>query len=125
MGNKFDEFFELLKLDRKKSPFAKAQTIESRYKELRKEVEEISYALKKNDFKNLKEELGDSLLDLFCLMVITEEKGLFTSKEIVDESIKKLKRRKPWLFKEGKVTIEEEKKMWYEIKKKEKDLDKR
>jgi NTP pyrophosphatase (non-canonical NTP hydrolase) len=66
MKSKFDEFYELLKIDRKKSHFAKDCTLESRNEKMLGEVLELKEVLQNNDLENLKEELGDVLWDLLC-----------------------------------------------------------
>jgi len=120
MKSYFDEFYELLKIDRKKSYSGREFTLESKIDKLSGEIDELKLALKNNDMENLKEELGDTLWDLFGLMIIAEEKGDFNAQDIVNSSINKLKRRKHWMFEDKQVTREEEFRIWSEIKKKEK-----
>jgi nucleoside triphosphate diphosphatase len=120
MKSHFDEFYELLKTDRKRSAVAKEFTLKMRSDELAKEVEEVKQALEKNDLENLKEELGDALWDLFAVMVIAEEKYGFETNHIVKDAINKLHRRKPWMFKNEDVTKEDEIRIWNEVKQQEK-----
>lgn len=121
MKDVFLEFYELLKLDREKSSFSKNHSLEDRFKELKLEIDEIGEAIKNNDSNNLREELGDSLLDLFFMIVIVEEKGLFNGKNVIEDVIKKMKRRKPWIFENGEMkSIDEEIRLWNENKIKEK-----
>jgi tetrapyrrole methylase family protein / MazG family protein len=116
MAHKFDEFYEMLKLDRKNSAWSRTNTLESRYDELIDEIKEIRQAIDNNDPENLKEELGDGLWDLLFLVVLAEEKGLFKAEDIIQSSIDKLKRRKPWIFTGEKLDIEEERRRWKEVK---------
>jgi len=120
MNSHFEEFYDLLRIDRKKSSFAGDSTFAVRYEELVKEVEEIRLALEKKDDENLKEELGDVVWDLFCLMIIAEEEYGFAAESIVGDAMAKLKRRKPWLLTDKTVPKEEELRIWNEAKKKEK-----
>ncbi len=121
MKETFENFYKMLKLDREKSSFSKSHSLEDRFTELKLEIEEIGKALENNDTENLKEELGDGLWDLLFMIVIAEEKGLFSGKEVFDGAIKKLKRRKSWIFEEGEMkTREEEIELWNENKRKEK-----
>lgn len=122
MKKKFVELYEILKLDRRNSPWSKNNTFHSRFKELESEIEEIRNALNNEDYINLKEELGDAILDLVFLSVIAEEKKLFTLDDVLNNTIRKLRRRKPWIFTNEKVTVEEEHKRWEEAKKKEKEF---
>ena len=115
MKEKFEEFYEMLKLDRKNSAWSRKNTLE-----LKGEVAELGEAIKNNDVENLKEEIGDSIWDLLFLAVIAEEYGYFSMKEVIQTSIEKLKRRKPWIFTGEDLTVEEERKRWKEAKSKEK-----
>jgi NTP pyrophosphatase (non-canonical NTP hydrolase) len=113
------ELHEILIKDRKISPYSKEDTFLKRSKELKSEIIEIIQAINNNDIDNLKEELGDALLDLIFISIIAEEKELFTFKDTINSALSKIKRRKPWIFKNEILTIEEEKKRWQEIKLKE------
>jgi uncharacterized protein YabN with tetrapyrrole methylase and pyrophosphatase domain len=117
---KFTELYENLKTDRKNSPWSKQSDIKSRYGELLSEVLEIKQAIDNDDIKNLKEEFGDTLWDIMSLMIIAEDKGLFTADEVIQGAIDKMRRRKPWIFTGEKLTIDEEKRRWKEAKSKEK-----
>jgi nucleoside triphosphate diphosphatase len=120
MKSYFDEFYELLKIDRKKSYSGREFTLGSKIDELSGEIDELKLALKNHDMENLKEEMGDTLWDLLALMIIAEEKGDFSAQDIVKSSIDKLKRRKHWMFEGKQVTREEEFRIWSEAKQKEK-----
>ena len=119
MGN-FEEFFKTVKLDRENSEWSKRKTLESRYQELLAEIKEIGQAIENKDMENLKEELGDALWDLMALTVIAEEKGEFTIKEIMQETLNKFNKRKPWLKEGKKITAEEEDKIWNKVKEQQK-----
>jgi len=120
MKEKFLELYESLKLDRKNSEWSREHSMEDRLKELQSEVDEIKKALENDDIENLKDELGDALLDLIFMIVIAEEQGLFNGKEVIDNTVTKIKRRKPWIFNGEKVSKEEENRRWNETKKLEK-----
>jgi NTP pyrophosphatase (non-canonical NTP hydrolase) len=121
MKEKFEEFYEMLKLDRKNSAWSRKNTIEYRFAELKGEISELGEAIKNNDLKNLKEEIGDSFWDLLFLAVIAEEKGYFSMENVIETSIEKLRRRKPWIFTGEDITMDEERKRWEEAKFKEKN----
>ncbi|RLE46560.1 nucleotide pyrophosphohydrolase, partial [Candidatus Woesearchaeota archaeon] len=84
------------------------------------EIKEVGQAIENKDMENLKEELGDALWDLMALTVIAEEKGEFTIKEIMQETLNKFNKRKPWLKEGKKITAEEEDKIWNKVKEQEK-----
>lgn len=119
MKERFEELFKILKLDREVSPWSQRDTFAKRHSELVKEIEEIKQAIENKDDENLKEEIGDSLWDLMFLMVVAEEKELFTAKEVIEGAIEKIKRRKPWIFTGEKINLEDEEKLWHEAKAKE------
>ena len=71
---------------------------------------------------NLREELGDLLLQIVMHSQIAEEEGLFTFEDVVNDISDKMIRRHPHVF--GDVTVsdsEEVLKNWAEIKKQEKE----
>ena len=71
---------------------------------------------------NLKEELGDLLLQVMMHAVIAEEEGLFTIEDVIGCITEKMIRRHPHVF--GDVTVAdsgEVLKNWEEIKKTEKE----
>ncbi len=73
------------------------------------------------DFENLREELGDLLLQIVMHAQIAKEEGLFTMEDVVAEVAEKMVRRHPHVF--GDVTVDgsgEVLENWEEIKKKEK-----
>ncbi|MFH1440263.1 MAG: MazG nucleotide pyrophosphohydrolase domain-containing protein [Candidatus Woesearchaeota archaeon] len=101
--------------------WVKSHNTDSYFKELYSEITELQKAIENNDIDNIKEELGDVLWDLVMLIRISENEFNIDSKEIVNDIIKKIKRRKPHVF-DGKIlSIEETKKNWKEAKKKEKN----
>ena len=71
--------------------------------------------------ENLKEELGDLLLQVMFHAVIAEEEGLFTFEEVAKVVSDKMVRRHPHVF-AGRVFADDEErhKAWEEIKKTEK-----
>ena len=115
----FKELYALMELDRKRSPWSAQNTFEQRFAKLQNEVDEIKEALAKQDYENLKDEIGDALFDIMFLIVMAKEKGLFSKEDVVANSIAKINRRKPWLHTDEKITIEEEKRRWQEAKRKE------
>ena len=73
------------------------------------------------DYKNLREELGDVLLQVVLHAQIAKEEGRFTMEDIVDEICEKMIRRHPHVF--GDAAAENSKEslvLWEDIKKQEK-----
>ncbi len=82
----------------------------------------INILEKTGDPTNLKEELGDLLLQIMFQSVIAEEKGLFTFDDVARTISEKMIRRHPHVFGDMKYASEEElHEAWAAIKKKEKE----
>ena len=81
----------------------------------------INILEEKGDPENLKEELGDLLLQIVFHAVIAEEEGLFTLDDVARTASEKMIRRHPHVFSGKEYADDEERhKAWEEIKQKEK-----
>ena len=120
MKDKIQEFYDILKLDREKSAWSRATTFKNRISILVEEIKEMEEALANEGKEELRSELGDVLFGVLYLILISEEKSLFSGKEVVQDAIDKLTRRKPWIFTSEKLSEEEEVRRWVEAKAKEK-----
>ena len=103
-------------------PWDRKQTHSTLVKYLREEAGEVAQAVRKKDWKNLEEELGDVLLQVVFHAALAEKAGRFNINGVLDGINSKLKRRHPHVFGKGKrlhspraVLIQ-----WDEIKKEEK-----
>ncbi|MCR5543604.1 MAG: nucleotide pyrophosphohydrolase [Eubacterium sp.] len=82
----------------------------------------INILEKTGDPDNLKEELGDLLLQVMFHSVIAEEEGLFTFDDVAKVVSDKMVRRHPHVFSGVDYNSDEERKAdWEEIKKAEKE----
>ena len=118
------ELIELSETTRKNIQFCKwveTQDFENYFWHLQEEVDELKEAIKNKDTENIKEELGDALLDMLMLIRIAERDMGIDSKQIVSGVIRKLKRRKPYIFENRSVSLEEGRRIWYSAKSKEKN----
>lgn len=101
------------------------QTNSSLMKYLFEESNELKEAVKKGDIENIKEELGDVLLQVVFHAQIAKENGWFDIKDVIRYLNSKLIRRHPHVFGKSKAKTEKEIiKQWSLIKKKEKKLKK-
>lgn len=74
------------------------------------------------DYENLREELGDVLLQVVMHAQIAKEEGIFTMEDVVDEVATKMVRRHPHVFGTEMVSGSDQVlQNWEEIKKKEKE----
>ena len=107
-------------------PWDRAQTHESLKPEVIEEAAEVVCGInildKTGDAENLKEELGDLLLQVMFHSVIAEEEGLFTFDDVAKVVSDKMIRRHPHVFSGVTYESDEERhKSWEEIKKAEKE----
>lgn len=102
-------------------PWDREQTHDSIRRNFVEEVYEAIDAIDRRDDANLREELGDVLLQVVFHARIAQEGGRFDLDDVTDEVCKKLVRRHPHIF--GGLpadTSEEALKNWDQIKKEEK-----
>ena len=117
----FEDAIKIVEKLRKKCPWDKKQTNESILKYLKEETQEFIKEVKRNDYRGMKEELGDILLQVLFHSQILKEKNILTIEDVIDNLCRKMIRRHPHVFGNKKVKSEKEIiKSWEEIKKREK-----
>jgi nucleoside triphosphate diphosphatase len=85
------------------------------------EAYEVVDAIERGDLADLKDELGDLLLQVVFHARMAEEKGIFAFPDVVEAITRKLIRRHPHVFGETKdLAPEQVKALWDEIKRAEK-----
>ena len=124
----YEDFLEIIKTLRGENgcPWDREQTHQSLRPCLMEEAAEVVAAIrlydKTGDYENLREELGDVLLQVVMHAQIAKEEGLFSMEDVVNEVAEKMVRRHPHVFGnvqvDGSVQVLEN---WEEIKKKEKE----
>ena len=104
-------------------PWDKKQTHETLIKCLQNETQELIDAIEKKDTENMKEELGDVLLQVLMHSQIAAEEGQFTIDDVIQGLYDKLHRRHPHVFGDHAraATPEEALALWKEMKKKERE----
>lgn len=124
MKNKaFEDFVEIIRTLRGEQgcPWDREQTHESLKNCLIEECYEVIEAINLKDPINLKEELGDVLLQVVMHSVIAEEEGEFTIEDVIKEIGNKMVKRHPHVF--GTTNVKDTKEVlsnWEEIKRQEK-----
>ncbi len=119
----FEEFKRIIERLRAKDgcPWDREQTHESLRQAMLEECYEALEAIDRKDTENLKEELGDILLQIVMHSVIAEESGEFSLNDVIDGISTKMIRRHPHVFGTKEAgTSEQVLANWEEIKKKEK-----
>ncbi|MDD4003825.1 MAG: MazG family protein [Elusimicrobiaceae bacterium] len=126
-GSEFEKLVEVMARLRAENgcPWDKKQTHESLLEYLREESGEVEQAVKNADWDNLREELGDVLLQVVFHAEIARQAGRFDITDVVAGITGKLVRRHPHVFGDEKLdTPEQVLVRWEEIKKKEKNSEK-
>lgn len=104
-------------------PWDREQTHATLRPGLIEEAYEVIEAINRGDDANLREELGDLLLQVVFHAQIAQEEGRFDFDAVAREISEKLVRRHPHVFAEGKCADSDEVlKQWDEIKRAEKGL---
>lgn len=123
----YKDLLEIIKMLRGENgcPWDREQTHESLKPCMMEEAAELLASIRIFDqtgnSENMREELGDVLLQVVMHAQIAEEEGLFTMADVVDEISRKMVRRHPHVFGTGSADTPEEVLMnWEEIKKQEK-----
>jgi len=105
-------------------PWDREQTHESLCKNLTEECNEVIEAIIKRDFDNLKEVLGDVLLQVVFHAKIAEKAGHFNLQDVILALDEKLVRRHSHIFgNDIVVSAEDALKLWNENKKRERHTD--
>jgi len=79
-------------------PWDRKQTHSSLIRYLFEEARELKRSIRKKDYKNMKEELGDVLLQVVLHAQLAREKGRFTIQDVINNQIRKLTLRHPHVF---------------------------
>ena len=115
-----ERFMDLVKIMddlREKCPWDKKQTIETLRPLTIEETYELTDAITNNDWKGIKEELGDLMLHLLFYAKIGAEQNQFTLQEVLEGISEKLIYRHPHIYGDVKVNNEDDvKKNWEQLK---------
>ncbi len=123
MQNTADSFLRLVKIMdelREQCPWDKKQTIHTLRPLTLEETYELTDAITDENWKGIKEELGDMLLHILFYAKIGTEQKQFELKEVIDGICEKLIFRHPHIYGDVKVADEEDvKRNWEKLKMKE------
>lgn len=105
---------------REKCPWDKKQTVQTLRHMTIEETYELADAITDEDWKGIKEELGDLLLHIVFYSKIGIEQNKFTLEEVINGISEKLIARHPHIYSDVKVNDEEDvKRNWEKLKLKE------
>jgi XTP/dITP diphosphohydrolase len=120
VANSFLTLVKIMDELRAQCPWDKKQTIHTLRPLTIEETYELADAITDNDWKGVKEELGDLLLHLLFYAKIGTEENKFTLQEVIEGISAKLIHRHPHIYSDVKVADEEEvKRNWEKLKIKE------
>ena len=81
-------------------PWDKTQTHQTLTRGMVEEAYEVVQAIEDGDMENLREELGDVLLQVLMHSEIADEEGMFSLREVAEDESEKMLRRHPHVFAE-------------------------
>lgn len=116
----FNRLLEIMDDLREKCPWDRKQTIQTLRQQTIEELYELTDAITDQDWKSIKEELGDLLLHIVFYAKIGQEQQQFTIDDVINGICEKLIYRHPHIYGDVKVETEEEvKQNWEKLKLKE------
>jgi XTP/dITP diphosphohydrolase len=116
----FERLVKIMNELRDQCPWDKKQTIQTLRQQTLEEVYELTDAITNEDWKGIKEELGDLLLHIVFYAKIGSEQKHFSLDEMINAICDKLIARHPHIYGDIKVENEEEvKRNWEQLKLKE------
>lgn len=125
--NEFDRLIQIMNDLREKCPWDRKQTIQSLRQMTIEETYELGDAILDEDWRHIKEELGDLMLHIVFYSKIAEEKNEFTVRDVINGISNKLILRHPHVYppdtkQEGIAEVKNEedvKQNWEKLKLKE------
>lgn len=119
-GEAFDRLVTIMNELREKCPWDKKQTIQTLRQMTLEETYELTDAITGEDWKGIREELGDLLLHIVFYAKIGTEEAKFTLEEVINGICEKLIARHPHIYGDVKVESDEDvKRNWEKLKMKE------
>lgn len=113
----FERLRDIVELLRVECPWDREQTHASLRPCIIEEVYEVAEAIDKQDMDNLKEELGDVLLQIIFHASLARESGVFNYTDLVNEECEKMIRRHPHVFSDVESkTVDKVLEKWENIK---------
>ena len=119
-GEAFERLIMIMDDLREKCPWDKKQTIHTLRQMTLEETYELTDAITEEDWKGIREELGDLLLHLVFYAKIGNEQEQFTITDVIEGICEKLINRHPHIYGDVKVQNDEDvKRNWEKLKLKE------
>ena len=110
----------IMEVLRENCPWDREQTYESLRPCMIEEAYEVAEAIDSGDKDNLKEELGDVMLQVMFHTLLAQEEGVFTRTDVINEECEKMIRRHPHIFTDIDIkTVDKVLEKWENITQKE------
>lgn len=127
MSQSFDKLVSVMNDLREKCPWDRKQTIQTLRQMTIEETYELGDAILEENWKDIKEELGDLILHMVFYSKIASEKNEFTIDDVLEGIVEKLIKRHPHIYPlsekiDGLLEVQSEedvKKNWEQLKLKE------
>lgn len=117
VAESFLKLVEIMNDLREKCPWDRKQTIQTLRQLTIEETYELADSITEENWKGIKEELGDLMLHILFYCKIGEEQSAFSLQEVLDGISQKLIARHPHIYGDVKITDEEEvKRSWERLK---------
>lgn len=117
----FTRLIDIIELLRKECPWDRVQTHESLRGCMLEEAYEVADAIDNADTENLREELGDVLLQVVFHASLAKEANKFVMADIINEECEKMIRRHPHIFSTEDIKdVDKLLEKWENVKRKEK-----
>ena len=99
-SRRFEDLVKIMEilLGKNGCPWDRRQTHKTLLKYLKEEAGEVALAVKKNDWENLEEELGDVLLQVVFHTALARRAGRLSQPDVLGAINNKLVRRPPHVF---------------------------
>lgn len=99
-SRRFEDLVKIMEilLGKDGCPWDRKQTHNTLLKYLKEEAGEVALAVRKNDWENLKEELGDVLLQVVFHSALARKAGRFSIADVIGSINAKMVRRHPHVF---------------------------
>jgi XTP/dITP diphosphohydrolase len=119
-ASEFEKLVQIMDELREKCPWDRKQTIQSLRQMTLEETYELADAVTENDWKSMKEELGDLLLHIVFYSKIASEEDRFGIEDVIKGISEKLIARHPHIYGDVEVENDEDvKRNWEKLKLKE------
>lgn len=113
----FERLYDIVKVLRRECPWDREQTHSSLRVCMIEEAYEVAEAIDRGDSENLKEELGDVMLQVLFHSILGEESKDFTLTQVLNGECEKMIRRHPHVFLEEEAkSVDKVLEKWENIK---------